>query len=142
MFLPTGPSDRLPAQIGALSGLRRLSKKLKMEVEKMGMYIDIEENVFLKDIRDQGVARGRAEGKAEAPRDQLETKFGSLPARAIQRVNGGSGEQMQLSSNTAQNGRGASVFPDPTRTRAASFALSAPLCLLRVLRDNPSVRNS
>ena len=92
MTLPTGPRDRVLTQIGALSGLRRLSEKFKMEVEKMGVYINIEENVFLKDIRDKGVAIGRV----ETLRDQLEMKFGSLPAWAIERVMGGSGEEMRL----------------------------------------------
>ena len=83
-------------EVGALSGLRRLSKKFKMEVKKMGVYIDIEENVFLKDIRDQGLARGRAEGKAETLREQLEMKFGSLPVWARERLNAGRADQMQV----------------------------------------------
>ena len=104
MTLPTAQRDRLIAQIAVLSDLRRLSKKFKMEVEKMGNYINIEENVILKDIRDKGKAEGKAEGialgmlqgMAKTLRDLLETKFGPLPAWAIRRVDGGSGEQMQL----------------------------------------------
>ena len=108
MTLPTAQRDRLIAQIAVLSGLRRLSKKFKMEVEKMGAYINIEENVILREIRDNGRAEGLAEGLAagvaegvaagvaKTLRDLLETKFGPLPAWAAQRVTGGSPEQMQL----------------------------------------------
>ena len=97
--LPTARRDRLIAQIALLSSFW-LSKKFKMEAEKMGAYINIEENVILREILDNGRAEGLAEGLAagvaKTLRDLLETKFGSLPAWAVNRVSGGSPEQMQL----------------------------------------------
>jgi hypothetical protein len=61
-----------------------------MEVNKMGVYIDIEENVILREIRDAGRAEGIAEGKAEGMglllQGQLESKFGRLPAWALERL--------------------------------------------------------
>ena len=96
MTLPTAQRDRLIAQIAVLSGLQ----EFKMEVEEMGAYINIEENVILREIRDNGRAEGLAEGLvagvAKTLRDLLETKFGPLPAWATQRISGGSPEQMQL----------------------------------------------
>ena len=62
----------------------------------MGNYINIEENIILRDIRDGGRAEGIAMGMARTLRDLLETKFGSLPAWVAERVGGGSEEQMQL----------------------------------------------
>ena len=96
MTLSTAQRDRLIAQIAVLSGLQ----EFKMEVEEMGAYINIEENVILREIRDNGRAEGLAEGLvagvAKTLRDLLETKFGPLPAWATQRISGGSPEQMQL----------------------------------------------
>ena len=96
MTLPTAPRDRVLTQIGALSGLRRLSDKFKIEVEKMGLQINIEENAFLRDIRDKGIAIGMAQGMAKNLCDLLDAKFGAVPVWAVRRVNDGSEEQRQL----------------------------------------------
>ena len=89
---------RVLLQMTMLSGLRMLSKPLRMEMKKMGVYIEIEKNVILREIRDSGKAEGKAEGIAEGLvrgnvagvrrvlRGLLETKFGPLPKWAVGRV--------------------------------------------------------
>ena len=56
----------------------------------MGVYIDIEKNVFLRNLRDNAFAQGRAEGKAEeasvALRRLLGLKFSPLPKWAENRI--------------------------------------------------------
>jgi len=89
--------DRVLAQMGALSGLRRLSKRFKMECNAMGIAIDIKKNEFLNDIWTSGVEKGRAEGREEGRAEGragmlrlvgelLETKFGPLPKWARERL--------------------------------------------------------
>jgi len=97
---------RLLAQLMALSGLRGLSERLKMEFKAAGVEIDIESNVLLREIRDagyekglaegeargvkrgekRGERRGRAEGQAQLLHSQLEAKFGKVPAWADERL--------------------------------------------------------
>jgi predicted transposase YdaD len=91
-----GPSrQRTLTQMAILAGLRGASEQLTMEFRAMGINVDIEQNVFLRDIWDRaraeglaegkaaGRAEGRAEGKAEGMaiivRELLEAKFGPLP---------------------------------------------------------------
>ena len=56
--------QRLLTQMAVLSGLRRVSERLTMEFKGMGIQLEIDQNVFLRDIRDSALAQGRAEGKA------------------------------------------------------------------------------
>jgi hypothetical protein len=65
-----------------------------MELKAMGISVDIDQNVFSRDIRDSakaaGLAEGRAEGKMEGMvtivRDLLETRFGPLPRWAQEKL--------------------------------------------------------
>ncbi|MBM3734706.1 MAG: hypothetical protein FJW39_02880 [Acidobacteria bacterium] len=98
LALPAEQRGRLVAQLMALSGLRGVSERLKMEFKAAGMEIDIESNVLLRDIRDAGYAKGLAKGLAEGEakgeakgqarllRSLLESKFGKMPAWATKRL--------------------------------------------------------
>ena len=86
---------RALTQLVLLSGLRKLSGRLKMELVNMGsIQIDIRDNEILRDVWEEvmaeGLAKGKAEGKTEglfmALRGQLQTKFGSVPKWAESRV--------------------------------------------------------
>jgi len=82
--------SRVLTQLAVFSGLRGASEQLRMEMKHMGVVIDIEKNVILRDIRDSAMAEGEARGKAEGMmlilRDVLESKFGALPKWAAQRL--------------------------------------------------------
>lgn len=112
--LPSPIRERVLAQIGVLSGLRRLSGKFTMEVKTMGITVDIDKHVFLREIRQaalaegkaEGIAEGKAEGKAEGIAEGkaegiaegaakgklevleylLENRFGAVPAWAKARL--------------------------------------------------------
>ena len=62
MTLPSPRRERLIAQMGTLSGLRKARNKFRMELKKMPVYIDIDKNVFLAEIKRIGADQGRAEG--------------------------------------------------------------------------------
>lgn len=74
--------QRALAQLLILSGLRGMSRQIRMEVKRMGVMIDITKNEFLLDIRREGIA----EGKAELMREMLEARFGRLPRWAAARI--------------------------------------------------------
>jgi hypothetical protein len=76
--------QRVLAQLAVISGLRGASEQLKMELKNMGL-IDIEKNVILKEIRLQG--------RSSIVQDQLEQKFGRLPAWAKARLTRGTEAQ-------------------------------------------------
>jgi predicted transposase YdaD len=100
--LPGPQREKVMAQLVALSGLRRLSGKLTMEMKSMGIAKYVDDHPFLREIRAaalaqgraegkaegkaEGEARGRAEGKAALLQDQLHAKFGPLPKWARSRV--------------------------------------------------------
>jgi hypothetical protein len=67
--LPEEDRQRALAQMAVLSGLRRVSEALTMEVRAMGLTVDIEKNAFLRDIRDAAILQGRQEG-LEAGREE------------------------------------------------------------------------
>ena len=96
MTLPAARRDRVLAQLIVLSGLRRVAQEVKMEVEQMGVQIDIEENEFLREIFARGEASGAARGAAAMLHDLLETKFGALPAWAGARLETASAGQIQV----------------------------------------------
>jgi hypothetical protein len=85
--------NRALTQLTLLSGLRRLSGKFRMEVRRMGLMIDLRENVILREWYDEAVAKGRSEGRTEGVtegssrvvRELLQAKFGPLPA-AVQQL--------------------------------------------------------
>jgi len=84
--------NRALTQITLLCGLRRLSGKFRMEVRRMGMAIDLRENVILREFYEEALAKGRSEGRTEGlaegsarvVRDLLQSKFGPLPATVQQ----------------------------------------------------------
>ena len=98
--------ERVLMQLAMLAGLRRLSNRLRMEYEAMGIAIDIDKNVILKDIwaqgkaegrvegrvegkaegRAEGKAEGKAEGRAEALIELLQAKFVRVPKWAQERI--------------------------------------------------------
>ena len=92
MALPSPQRERLLVQLFVLSGLRHLDKEIKMEMEEMGAYIDIQENVILKDIWD----KGKAEGAMAILSGLLEEKFGPVPDWAVVRLREATEQQTQL----------------------------------------------
>jgi len=98
--------DRLLTQLAVLAGLRRLDKRLRMEIKQMDSeYVDIWKNVILRDawvkaVKEgmaEGKVLGKAEGRAEAASAMLsgllEEKFGPLPAWASTRLRRATPEQ-------------------------------------------------
>ena len=90
---------RVLTQLVLLSGLRRLTGRLKMELRTMGsLRIEIQKNEILRDIceevKAEGIAEGEAKGKAKWEvvgmvkilRWQLDAKFGRVPKWAEQRL--------------------------------------------------------
>ena len=66
-----GERQRVLSQLALLSGLRRMTGRLRMELKTMGITTDFAKNEFVQDaIRDNSV---------NILRRQLETKFGRLP---------------------------------------------------------------
>ena len=77
---------RLLAQLTVLAGLRRLDKAIRMELKQMSQYVDIQKNVILKEIWADGKAEGKTEGAIALLTDQLNQRFGPLPAWASARL--------------------------------------------------------
>ena len=100
MKLKTPKKERLMTQLTVLAGLRRLDKTIKMEMKQMGEYVDIQKNVILRDIWQDGLTKGLAEGKAEGAlailSGQLEVKFGPLPSWAAARLRKATPNQTKL----------------------------------------------
>lgn len=99
---------RVLTQLVMLSGLRKLSEKVKMELENMGsLLIDIQENVILREIFEKGMAKGKAKGEAEGEavgmlkllRGMLRTKFGRIPKWADKRLESADKAQLEQWSN-------------------------------------------
>ena len=75
MTLPSPRRERLIAQMGMLSGLWKARNQFKMELIKMPVYIDIDKNIFLAEMKRIGANQGRLEIISR----QLERRFGKLP---------------------------------------------------------------
>jgi predicted transposase YdaD len=81
-------------QLAILAGLRGASEQLTIEFKAMGVYVEIEKNAFLRNIRDDALAEGRAQGQVEGRaqgmiailRNLLLAKYGRLPRWAEQRL--------------------------------------------------------
>ena len=84
--LPEVERQRVLTQMVILAGLRGVSEGLTMELKNMGVYVEIEKNVFLKELRDSALAQGKAEGMGFLLQSLLESKFGPLPRWAVNRV--------------------------------------------------------
>ncbi len=100
MKLKSPKRERLLTQLSVLAGLRRLDKTIRMEMEQMSEYVDIQKNVILRDIWRDGLAKGKAEGKAEGAiailSSQMEEKFGPLPSWVAARLRKATPTQTQL----------------------------------------------
>lgn len=85
---------RVFTQIALLAGLRGASEKFRMEMKAMSPYIDIEDNVILKDIYETGFEKGRErgleQGMVKILRRLAEERFGPLPEWASARIQGAS----------------------------------------------------
>ena len=95
---------RVMTQLLLLSGLRKVSGRLKMEMNTMGsLRIDIQKNEILRDIWQEGKAEGEAKGKAAGEaagmlkiiRGQLDAKFGKVPKWADQRLENAKTSQVE-----------------------------------------------
>ena len=84
--LPAVERQRVLTQMAILAGLRGRSEGLTMKLNNMGVNIEIEKNFFLKGIRDNALAQGKAEGMSLILGSQLESKFGPLPEWALSRL--------------------------------------------------------
>ena len=79
--------QRVLSQLVLLSGLRRLTGRLRIELKAMGIITDITKNEFVQDVvRDT---------QANMLRGQLETKFGSLPKWVDERLETASSVQVE-----------------------------------------------
>src|SRR2546425_10650682 len=79
--------QRVVSQLVLLSGLRRLTGRLRMELKAMSVTTDITKNEFVQDvIRDD---------RANMLRGQLETKFGSLPKWVDERLDAATSVQVE-----------------------------------------------
>ena len=84
--LPEAERQRVFTQMLILAGLRGVSERLTIELNTMGVYVEVEQNAFLRDLRDTSHARGRAEEASRILRRLLELKFGPLPNWAENRI--------------------------------------------------------
>ncbi len=79
-----------------LSGLRGLKSLVKEEVKRMPVTIDIHENEFLDEIYQEGEQKGRLANAREMLLEQIDVKFGSVPATFKQRIETGELATLQL----------------------------------------------
>jgi hypothetical protein len=85
--LKGGERQRVLSQIVLLSGLRRLTGRLKMELKTMGSSADFYENEFIQDaIR---------EDRAKMLRGLIGTKFGKRPKWVDERLEGATSVQLE-----------------------------------------------
>ncbi len=86
--MPTQERGRLLTQLALLSGLRGVSNELRMELKAMGSgYVDVESNPILMDWMEEASEKARRKEAAKLLRIWLESRFGSLPAWAEERLN-------------------------------------------------------
>jgi predicted transposase YdaD len=93
--LPELERNRVLTQMAVLAGLRQLSARFTMEVRNMGVYVEVEKNEFLREIRDSGIELGRTQGMESLLKSQLEARFGPLPRWASDRLVSATPEQIQ-----------------------------------------------
>src|SRR5205814_1131490 len=79
--------QRVLSQLVLLSGLRRLTGKLRMELKAMDVTRDITKNEFVQDVVRASLAN--------MLRGQLETKFGSVPKWVDQRLEAATSAQVE-----------------------------------------------
>ena len=107
--LPEPQRRRVFTQMAILSGLRGASEQITMEMNSMGLYVEIESNAFLRNIRNSALAEGRNEGRVEGGasivRRLLQSKFGPLPEWASERLEHATAEQAEQWSDRVLNAR-------------------------------------
>jgi hypothetical protein len=98
--IPGTQREALLAKILILSGLRGITGKVKWELERMGVIIDVRKNPVLMRWRREAIAEGRTEGRTEGMslvlRELLETKFGPLPKWAGDRLSKATPARIEL----------------------------------------------
>ena len=75
-----------------------------MELKSMGITIDIDKHVFLREIRDAGKAEGKAEAMHSLVQRQLKSKFGELPKWAASRIETASTRDLESWADRLLNG--------------------------------------
>jgi len=101
--------ERILTQMALLSGLRNMSKKLRMEMKAMGsLRAQFQNNVFLQEWYEEatakgvaagmaeGIAKGESFGMAKVLRGQLLVKFGRIPRWAERRLKTAQAEEIEL----------------------------------------------
>ena len=84
--LPVEKQREAVTQLLVLSGLRGLKSLVKEEVKRMPVTIDIHENEFLEEIYQEGEQKGRLANAREMLLEQIDVKFGPVPAAFKQRI--------------------------------------------------------
>ncbi len=79
--------QRVVSQLVLLSGLRRLTGRLRMELKAMSVTTDITKNEFVQDVVRDSLAN--------MLRGQLETKFGRLPKWVDERLEAATSVQVE-----------------------------------------------
>jgi len=79
--------QRVVSQLVLLSGLRRLTGRLRMELKAMSVITDITKNEFVQDVVRDSLAN--------MLRGQLETKFGNLPKWVVERLEAATSVQVE-----------------------------------------------
>lgn len=98
--------SRVFTQIALLAGLRGASEQFRMEMKAMGVHVDIEQNVVLKEIYDTGFEKGSLQGRelglqqgrqnmAKLLCRLVEQRFGPLPEWASARILGASNAEIE-----------------------------------------------
>ena len=109
--------ERVLSQMALLSGLRRLTGRLKIEWRAMGISTDFMKNEFVQDA----VRGGFRDGKENLLRLQLETKFGAVPKWASERLASATSAQVArwakkiLTADTLEGVLGKKQFTAGTR---------------------------
>ncbi len=98
--LPGPERERVLLQMALLSGLRRLSNRVKMELNTMsGIYIDVESNPLLKEWIEAGVEKGLARAVA-AVRAELTASATAAATAAAARATEAAAATAAASANT------------------------------------------
>lgn len=84
-------------ELTAFSGILKVDELLSQKLKEFPMLtVDLKENAVIRPLIEEGRQEGRQEGRRELLLDQLNEKFGALPAWASTRVHAASSEQLEL----------------------------------------------
>jgi hypothetical protein len=87
--LPAAERETALSQLLILAGLRRWEETVEREIEKMPVYIDLENKVLgpaFKKGLEEGELKGTLEGELKILRRQIEKRFGPIPKWAAERL--------------------------------------------------------